>query len=74
MRTTLAFEDDAMAAIREYARSNGVSLGRAASELVRRGRRSQLCIRRIDGFPVFDAPDVFPAITTQQVRELLGEE
>jgi hypothetical protein len=74
MRTTLAFEDDAMAAVQAYARTNRIPLGKAASELIRRGSRYQLGIRRIDGIPVFDAPDDFPVITTQQVRDLLDEE
>lgn len=74
MRTTLAFDNDAMEAVHAYARSNRVPLGKAASELIRRGSRYQLGIRKIDGLPVFDAPDDFPAITTQRVRELLDEE
>ena len=74
MRTTLAVEDDAMEAIQAYARSNRVSLGKAASELIRRGSRYQLGIKKIDGLPVFDTPDDFPAITTQRVQELLDEE
>jgi hypothetical protein len=74
MRTTLAVEDDAMEAIHAYARSNRVSLGKAASELIRRGSRYQLGIKKIDGIPVFDTPDDFPAITTQRVQELLDEE
>jgi hypothetical protein len=74
MRTTLAVEDDAMAAIRAYARSNRVSLGKAASELIRRGSRYQLGIRKIDGLPVFDAPRDFPVITTKQVLDILDEE
>jgi hypothetical protein len=74
MRTTLAVEDDAMAAIQAYARGNRVSLGKAASELIRRGSRYQLGIKKIDGLPVFDAPDDFPVITTQQVLDILDEE
>ena len=74
MRTTLAVEDDAMEAIQAYARSNRVSLGKAASELIRRGSRYQLGIKKIDGLPVFDTPDDFPAITSQRVQELLDEE
>jgi hypothetical protein len=63
-----------MEAIQAYARSNRVSLGKAASELIRRGSRYQLGIKKIDGLPVFDTPDDFPAITTQRVQELLDEE
>ena len=49
-------------------------MGRAASELIRRGARYQLGTRKLNGLPVFDAPDEFPAITTERVRELLDEE
>lgn len=74
MRTTLSLEDDAIKAIQAYARSRRLSLGKAASELIRRGARYQLGIRRVNGFPVLDAPDDFPTITTERVRELLDEE
>jgi hypothetical protein len=74
VRTTLAVEDDAFETLRTYAKSNRVSLGKAASELIRRGGRYQLGIKRVNGFPVLDAPDDFPAITTKQVLDLLDEE
>jgi hypothetical protein len=74
VRTTLSLEDDAIEAIQSYARQNRLSLGKAASELVRRGARYQLGIKMLNGLPVFDVPDDFPTITTEQVRELLNEE
>lgn len=74
MRTTLSLEDDAAKAIRAYAQSNRLSLGKAASELIRRGVRYQLGTRRVNGISVFDVPDDFPTITTERVRELLDEE
>lgn len=74
MRTTLALEDDAVKVIQAYARSRRLSMGKAASELVRRGIRYQIGTRKVNGLPVFDAPDDFPRITTDQVRELLDEE
>jgi hypothetical protein len=74
MRTTLALEDDAIKAIQSYARSRRISIGKAASELIRRGARYQLGIRRVNGFPVLDAPEDFPTIRSEQVRELLDEE
>jgi hypothetical protein len=46
-------------------------MGRAASELIRRGSRYRLRTRKLNGLPVFDAPDDFPAISTERVRELL---
>ena len=74
MRTTLALEDDAIKAVRAHARTNKLSMGKAASELIRRGVCYQLGTRKLNGLPVFDAPDDFPAITSERVRELLDEE
>jgi len=74
MRTTLSLEDDAVEAISAYAASQNVSLGKAASELIRRGSGYQLGTRKINGLPVFEVPDHFPRITAEQVRQLLDEE
>jgi hypothetical protein len=74
MRTTLSLQDDAIRVIRAYAKERRLSMGKAASELVRRGARYQVGIRMVDGFPVFDVPEDFPVITTKQVRKLLDEE
>ena len=74
MRTTLSLEDDAIDVIRAYARTSQLSMGRAASELIRRGVRYQLGTRKLNGLPVFEAPDDFPASSTERVRELLDEE
>jgi hypothetical protein len=74
MRTTLALEDDAMGAVQEFSVRRRISLGKAASELIRRGNRYQLGVRKVNGLPVLDASEDIPAITTEQVRELLDEE
>jgi hypothetical protein len=74
MRTTLTIADDALAAAQAYARDNRISLGRAASELIRRGSRYRLQTRMLDGIPVFEVPEDFPLITNQEVRELLEQE
>lgn len=74
MRTTLTFEDDAFSEIQTYARSRGVSLGKAASDLVRRGVHYRLGIKNVNGLPVFDAPEEFPLITTEFVRNLSEDE
>ena len=71
MRTTLSLDDDAMKAVRTHARANHLSMGRAASELIRRRGRYQLGTRKRNGLPVFDAPHDFPAISAERVRELL---
>ena len=74
MRTTLSLETDANRAVRTYAKRRGISLGKAASELIRRGTRYQLRTRIVNGLTVVDVPAEFPTITTEQVRELLDEE
>lgn len=74
MRTTISLEDDAVDAIRAYAKWRRVSFGAAASELVRRGARYQVGIRKVNGLPVLNVPDDFPVITTEQVKELSNEE
>ena len=74
MRTTLSLDDDALAAIRAYARTRHISLSKAASELIHRGARYQLSTRTVNGLPVLSAPAYFPIITTKQVRALLNRE
>lgn len=74
MRTTLALESDATEAIRAYSVTNRISLGKAASELIRRGARYQLGVKKVNGVPVFDVPGDFPVVTTEQVQRLLDEE
>jgi len=74
MRTTLSLEDDVMKAIAAYAQGQSISLGKAASELIRRGSSYQLGIRKINGLPVFEVPDHFPKITASEVHRLLDEE
>ncbi len=66
-------EDDAVEAIQEYARSRRLSLGKAASELVRRGAHYQVGTRKVNGLPVLNASDDFPVITSERVRELSDE-
>lgn len=74
MRTTLSLQSDAVEEIRAYAKRRRLSLGKAASELVRRGARYQIGTRKVNGLPVLAAPDDFPLITSGRVRELSDEE
>jgi len=70
----LTLEDDAIEAVQEFSVRRGISLGKAASELIRRGSRYQLGVRKVNGLPVLDASGDIPAITAERVRELLDEE
>lgn len=74
MRTTLALETDAAQAIQEHARANDVSLGKAASELIRRGKNYELGISWKNGFPVVNVPDSFGMLSAERAKQLLDDE
>lgn len=74
MRTTLSLEDDAMQAIKSYAENHDLSLGKAASELIRRGTRYRIQTIKHNGLTIFDVPDDVPPITSEQIYKILDEE
>jgi hypothetical protein len=71
---TLSLEDDAIEILRAHAARRGVSLGEAASDLIRNGSRYQLSTRRVNGLPVFEVPPDFPLVTDELVRRLTEDE
>jgi hypothetical protein len=73
MRTTLNLDDDAVRIVKQYAEARSIPLGRAASELVRKGSQSPTPTRLVNGFVVFDIPPGGPKITTERVKELESE-
>lgn len=70
MRTTLNLDDDALEMVRLYSESRSVALGKAASELVRKGYSTPTPTRIVNGLVVFDVPPDSPRITTERVKEL----
>ena len=74
MRTTLALDDDAIAAVQAYAKAHDVSMGKAASELIRRGGKFRLGVRMVNDIPVLDASADFPAISAGLGHGGLDEE
>ena len=74
MRTTLNLDDDALDILRNYSEQRSMPMGKAASELVRRGATAPLPMRLVDGFVVFDVPADEPKMTTERVKELLEDE
>ena len=74
MRTTLRLDDDAVKKIQAYSQSRQISLGRAASDLIRHGAQYQLKTSKRSGLPVLEAPEDFPVMTTEKVKELLSQE
>ena len=49
MRTTLTLEDDAYATAQAYARARAIKLGKAVSELVRRGSAEKIAMKQTGG-------------------------
>jgi hypothetical protein len=74
MRTTLNLDDDALKILREYSETRSLALGKAASELVRKGAKAAVPTRLVDGFVVFDIPSGGPKISSERVKELLESE
>ena len=70
MRTTLNLDDDALEMVRQYSEARSVAMGKAASELVRKGFSSPTPTRIVNGIVVFDVPPDSPRITTERVKEL----
>ena len=73
MRTTLNLDDDVLDLLRQYSEARSVALGKAASELVRKGFASPTPTRIVNGVVVFDVPPDSPRITTERIRELESE-
>jgi len=73
MRTTVTIDDDILALARALAQQNRISLGRALSELARRGQRATATAIESDGLPVFAVPADAKPITSDDVYNALGE-
>ena len=73
MRTTLNLDDDAFQLLRKYSQTRSLALGKAASELVRRGATTPVPTRVVDGFVVFDVPPGGAKISSRRVKELESE-
>ncbi len=69
MRTTLTIDDDVLALAQTVARARKVSVGKALSDLARRGHAAAIGTRRVGPFSVFAVPENAPAIDPEAVRE-----
>ena len=70
MRTTLSLDDDILRSVKTYAEGRAISLGKAVSELVRRGLQAPLRTRVVNGFHVVELPEDSPAVSTEDVRRI----
>jgi hypothetical protein len=73
MRTTLSLDDDVFQVVRNYAESRSLALGKAVSELVRKGLEAPAPTRTVNGIQVFDLPPGSPRVTSRRVKELESE-
>jgi hypothetical protein len=73
MRTTIDVDDDVLEAVREIARTNGMTMGQAVSELLREA------LIRLTGFDTRNGVPLFPKkpdgeiVTLEHVAELYAE-
>jgi hypothetical protein len=74
MRTTLNLDDDVLQTLKEYAETRSLALGKAASDLVRRGLAAPMATRVVNGFHVVALPSNSPSIGDDQVKRLLEDE
>jgi hypothetical protein len=70
MRTTLCLDDDVFREVKAYAESRDVAIGKATSELVRRGLHAPLRIRLVNGFHVVDLGPGSPPVRTEDIQKL----
>jgi len=73
MRTTLSIDNDALRLAKQHATRRSIGLGKAVSELVRRGAAAPLRLRNVNGIFVVDLPPDSPKVTPEHVRALEEE-
>jgi hypothetical protein len=73
MRTTISLDDDIFREAKVYAESRDIALGKAVSELVRRGLQAPLQTRVVNGFHVVILPAGSPRVSSEDVRKLEDE-
>jgi hypothetical protein len=74
MRTTLSLDDDIFELVRSYAENRSLAIGKAVSELVRRGLTAPVKTRVVNGLVVFDVPKNTESVTSELVKRLEAEE
>lgn len=74
MRTTLALDPDAFAAVRSLAEAQGKTLGRVVSDLIRKALTPGSTTKEVNGFPVFEVSPNAAPLTPEAVRAALDDE
>jgi len=63
-------DDDVFQEVRAYAQSRDIALGKAASDLLRRGLHAPLQTHVVNGFHVADLPPDSPSVSSEKVKQL----
>jgi hypothetical protein len=71
VRTTVNLDDDVFEIDKEYAANQSLAIGKALSELVRRGIAAPAKTRIVNGLTVFDLPGAGEKVTSAKVKKLL---
>jgi len=74
MRTTLNLDDDVVELLKNYAENRSMALGKAASDLVRRGLASPVQTLVVNGFHTIVLPAKSPKVTSEKIKQLLEDE
>ena len=72
MRITLDLDEEVIDLVRRYSQTRALTLGRAASELLRKGASRRTPTRIVNGLVVFDIARHEPRITIERVKGLGG--
>jgi len=59
--------------VKRYAEARSMALGKALSELARRGAEAPVKTRKVNGLVVFDLPEDTERVTTEHVKKLEAE-
>jgi hypothetical protein len=74
MRTTINLDDDILERLKDYAEDRSVALGKAASELMRKGLETPLQTRLVNGVHTVVLPPHSPKISSERIKDLLEDE
>jgi hypothetical protein len=74
MRTTINLDDDVLREVKQYADSRSVALGKAVSELVRRGLKTPIETKIVNGFHVVVLPTGSAKVDETHIKRLLEDE
>jgi len=74
VRTTINLDDDLVPTVKQYAESRSIPVGKAVSELVRKGINAFPRTRTVNGLQVIDLSENSSRVSAEHVRGLQDDE